>query len=119
MKLPLNPAVKVGDTVYLGGIPPVDENNQIVEKGNMGAQVRRIFERMEGFLSKAGMGLKNLVFVTVYLSDIKMYREMNEVYGELMPEPYPARKVIQAPMTLNGMLVEISGIASAGEKQVL
>lgn len=119
MKIPNNPAVKVGNTVYFGGIAPFGADGSVAAKGDVGEQVKVILDRMDGYLKKVGMGLENLVFVTIYLSDLKLYAEMNKVYAELMPEPFPARKVVQAPMTLEGMVVEMTGIASLEEKVIL
>ncbi len=46
---------------------------------------------MEAYLAKAGMGLGNLAFVTVYLPDLSHYAAMNEAYARRIPPPYPAR----------------------------
>jgi undecaprenyl-diphosphatase len=119
MAIPNNPAVKVGSTVYFGGIAPVDDAGKIVGANDVAVQTRRIFERIEQYLKKAGMNLTQLAFVTVYLKDISLYQPMNEVYGECMPEPYPARKVIQAPMTIEGMVVEFTAVASSEPKEIL
>ena len=119
MAAPNNPAVKCGDTVYFGGIAPVDANNVVVAKNDVEKQVEVILQRIEGYLKKADMTLENLAFVTVYLSDISLYQKMNEVYQAIMPKPYPARKVIQAPMVLEGMVVEMTAVASKQPKEIL
>lgn len=46
---------------------------------------------------------------TVYLSDIKNFAPMNEVYKEMMPQPFPARTTLGAQ--LRNILVEIDVIA--------
>ena len=119
MKIPNNPAVKAGNTIYFGGIAPLGADGMVAAKGDVGGQVKTILDRMENYLKKAGMTLENMVFVTIYLSDLKLYEEMNRAYAQYMPGPYPARKVIQAPMTLEGMVVEMTGIASQDKKEIL
>ena len=119
MKLPINPVIKVGDLIFSGGIAPLDENGMIAGKFDAVIQTREIFRRIEQYLYKIGMTLDNLVFVTVYLSDIKLYDQMNSVYGLVITEPYPARKVVQTPLTLEGMVVEMTFIASMHKKEVI
>jgi enamine deaminase RidA (YjgF/YER057c/UK114 family) len=117
--LPLNVATRTGDTIYFGGIAPIDEGGQIIQPGDVEAQLRRIVHRLEGYLGKVGLNLENLVFVTVYLNDIHLYDLMNRVYTELMPEPYPARKVIETKFHMTGMVVEMTAVASATVKTII
>jgi len=117
MNLPISSAIKVNDTVYTGGIAPFNENNEIVAKGNIEVQTEAVINRMEQCLRKCGMGLKNLIFVNVFLSDMKLYDAMNEIYGKMLPEPYPARKVIETNLSIDGMVVEMTGIATLNEKE--
>ena len=117
--IPVSPAVRVGNTVYFGGIPPIDPENRLLCKNDLQGQVRVCVEKIATYLKKTSMGLENLVFVTIYLTDIKLFQQLNQIYSQLMPEPYPARKVIQTPLALEGMLVEISGIASTEKKEIL
>ncbi len=119
MPIPANVAVLAGDTLYFGGVAPVDHSGQVVAKGDVMAQTDRIFDRMEAYLAKAGMTLDNLTFVTVYLPSLAFYAQMNDAYARRMPQPFPARKLIVTPLTLDGMVVEMSGIANRAGKTVL
>lgn len=119
MPVPANVAVLSGDALYFGGVAPVDEAGQVVARGDVAAQTERIVERMQSYLAKAGMTLDNLVFVTVYLPSLTHYAAMNEAYARRMPAPFPARKLIVTPLTLDGMVVEMSGVARQGAKRVL
>jgi len=119
MPVPANVAVLSGDTLYLGGVTPVDEAGQVVAKGDVTAQTHRIFDRLEAILARAGMTLANLVFVTVYVPSLSYYAEMNEAYARRMPQPFPARKLIVTQLTLEGMVVEMTGIASRQHKKVI
>lgn len=119
MAVPNNWCVETNNTFYFGGTAPTDEHNHIVAPGRAGEQTRCILGRYKAALEKEGLGLEHVAFVTVYLADLSDYAEMNDAYGELMPEPYPARKVVRAPMTLEGMVVEMTAVASREIKRVL
>jgi 2-iminobutanoate/2-iminopropanoate deaminase len=119
MPIPANVAVLSGDTLYFGGVAPYDDNGDVVAAGNVAAQTDRIFDRMEAYLAKARMTLANLTFVTVYLPSLAYYAAMNEAYALRMPQPFPARKLIVTPLTREGMVVEMSGVAARVAKTVL
>jgi len=119
MSVPNNPAVKAGDTIYIGGTPPIDESGAIVAPGDPAAQTRRIIARLDTLLQRGGLFLENLVFVTIYLKNLDDYGKMNEAYAASLIAPYPARKVIQAPMTLEGMVVEMTAVASIHPREIL
>ncbi len=112
MTIPNTPAIHAGNTLYIGGTPPVDSEGNLIAANDVGKQTAAIFERMDALLAQAGMTREHLVFVTVYLLDLTDYTAMNSVYAENVRLPYPARKVIQTPLTIDGMRVEMTAIAS-------
>lgn len=116
MNPPIATAVRGGDYVFLSGIPPA-ENNAVVAKGDLTKQVDFVLEKMAAILAKEGLSLSNLVYVQVYLRSMVGMEELNQCYAEKMPKPYPARKVITTEFALDGVCVEISAIAYAGEKK--
>lgn len=69
-------------------------------------QSRATLENCRTQLEAAGISLKNVFKVTVYLADLANWARFNAVYRECMPEPYPARTAIQAGL-LPGYQVEI------------
>jgi enamine deaminase RidA (YjgF/YER057c/UK114 family) len=52
-----------------------------------------------------------LVKTTVFLSDLRLFEDMNAVYRELIPEPRPGRSTVEARLARPEILVEIEGIA--------
>lgn len=110
--------VRTGDTCYFGGTAPLDVNGNLVGPNEAAAQTEAIIARYRDALKKQGLGLENIVFITVYLKSLDDYAAMNEAYGRMLPEPYPARKVVQAPMTINGMVVEMTAVAGKEVKVV-
>jgi enamine deaminase RidA (YjgF/YER057c/UK114 family) len=110
--IPNSPLIQCGETIYLGGTPPLDDKGTLVGPGDVGAQTKAIVRRMEALLGQHGCELGNIAFMTVYLSSMDDYEAMNAAYTECLPSPYPARKVVQTPLTLEGMRVEMTAIAS-------
>ena len=53
-----------------------------------------------------------MVKTTVFVSDMRYYDAVNEVYGEYMSEPYPARSAVEVVKLPVDIKVEIEAIAS-------
>ncbi|TDJ65897.1 MAG: RidA family protein [Proteobacteria bacterium] len=103
-------AVRVDSTVYLSGqIPLVPETMEIV-KGNVSAQIERVFENLKAVVEAAGGTLANVVKLTVYLTDLANFACVNEVMASYFQEPFPARAAIGVAALPKGVAVEVDAI---------
>lgn len=66
---------------------------------------------LEQALARAGLSLRDVVSVTVYLTDLDLYGELNAVYAERFHAPYPARACVEVSGLPGGARVEIQAIA--------
>ena len=105
---PYSQGIDAGPYVYVAGQRPVNAETGGMAQG-IRDQTRQVLKNIESVLREAGCGLEDVVRTTVYLSDIGHFAEMNEVYSEMMPKPYPARTTFGCQ--LRGILVEIDAIA--------
>jgi len=117
MDLPLSEAVGAGGLVFLSGTAPLKEGTVFAPE-DVKAQTLFIIERIRKTLERFGLTLEHLAYVQVYLRTLDDYTAMNEVYAACIPAPYPARKVIVAPLPNAQVCIEISGIASSHPKQI-
>ncbi len=82
-------------------------------QGDIKAQVTRVLDQVEESLKAAGSSMEKVLKVNVYLSDIRNFEGMNEVYRPRFgPEP-PVRTTIGGVDMPDGGLVEIDCIAYA------
>ena len=81
--------------------------------GDVIAQTRQCIARLKATLEAAGLTLDDVVESTVYLTDIRHFSDMNEVYRELIPKPRPSRTTIGTALMSPDALVEIMFIADA------
>lgn len=106
---PYSQAIVAGDFVFVAGQRPANpKTNEIVE-GGIAEQTEQVIKNIESVLKAAGSSLENCVSSRVFLSDIKNFSAMNEVYEKMMPKPYPARTTIEC--SLRNILVEIDVVA--------
>ena len=113
MSLPFSPGVKYDDLVFVSGQGPIDQNGKVIP-GDIKAQTRATLENFQKVLLAAGSNMDNVLQLTVYLSDLSDFKEMNEAYSTFFHDPRPARTTVRADL-LFGMKVEIQGIAHIGK----
>ena len=106
---PFSPAIQVGSRLYLAGM--VGRGPDGFAPGDVAAQTRQTLLNLEATLKAAGMTFDDVVDATVYLSDIRSYQAMNEVYGSTLPKPPPARATVGSPLMSPSALVEIMMVA--------
>lgn len=108
---PYVPATKADNIVYISGILPLDENNDVVHVGDAAAQTRHVLETIKHILSNAGGSLKDVTFNHIFLRDWADYAAINQVYAEYFPEERPARYCVQVGLVKPDALIEIASVA--------
>ena len=99
-----------GDLVYIAGTDGRQPGTETVT-GDITQQVRRTFENLKNKLKLEGIDLSHVVSVNVYLSDVRNYGPMNEVYRSFFTSDPPVRATVQADLPAQGALVQISLVA--------
>ncbi|MCC6203712.1 MAG: RidA family protein [Hyphomicrobiales bacterium] len=109
--VPLSPAVRAGDMVYVSGQVPVKPDGSM-ESGNIEAQTRQVLENVKSALALAGATMDQVVKTTVWIEDARDFGGMNKVYGTFFPSEPPARTTVESRLMLD-IKVEIEAIAYA------
>jgi len=81
-----------------------------IVKGNVSAQIERVFENLKAVVEAAGGTLANVVKLTVYLTDLANFACVNEVMASYFQEPFPARAAIGVAALPKGVAVEVDAI---------
>jgi len=112
-KMTFSPAVRAGNLMFISGTTAVDENLQVVGKGDIVAQTRFIFEKFDVLLKAAGATFANIVETTDYFLTLADYRRTAEVRREFFKgPPYPAATgVLVAGLIRPDALIEIKATA--------
>jgi enamine deaminase RidA (YjgF/YER057c/UK114 family) len=98
----MSEAVIHGDTVYLQGLTANDESLDV--KG----QTREILAKIDALLAEAGSDKSKLLCANIWLTDIKTWGQMNEVWEAwVSPGNTPARATVEAKLARPGLKVEI------------
>ena len=74
-------------------------------------QTTQALENIKAILKEEQLTLKNIVKVTIFLSDITDFQSVNEIYAAYFQDPYPARSAFAVAALPLGGLVEIEVLA--------
>jgi enamine deaminase RidA (YjgF/YER057c/UK114 family) len=107
-----SPAVRVGNLLFVSGTTAADETGAIVGAGDIVAQTRYIYQKLDRILKAAGAGFEHVVETTEYVTTTENYAKTAAVRREYFAPPFPAATgVIVAGLLREGALIEISAVA--------
>ncbi len=110
---PYNQAVMAGNTLFVSGQIPLNPASGELVKGDVKEQTRMVMENLKAILEEAGLDFSYVVKCSIFISDMKDFPKINEVYGSYFSENAPARETVQVAGLPLGVDVEISCIAIA------
>jgi len=105
-------AVVHAGTVYVSGLLPIDPKTGEKKLGPMEEQVEQVLRNLEAILRASGSGLSRVLKVTIYVSDIEAWPQVNAVYTRHFGAHKPARAVIPVGPLHYGCKVELEAIAA-------
>ena len=105
-------AVKVGNTIEVTGTVAIDDNNNLVGKGDAYLQTKFIIQKIEKVLHRAGATLKNVVRTRMFVTDISRWEEYGKAHGEFFKEILPCTSLVEIKGLIDpDYLIEIEATA--------
>ena len=114
--LPFSDAALVGNTLYIAGKGGFIPGTRTVPDDPK-EEVRLMMEDFKTTLARVDMTMNDLVYVTVYCTDLDLYSDFNEVYRGYFSKDFPPRAFVGSGPLLLGMRFEMQGIAVKGERK--
>lgn len=109
---PYNQAVRAGNMLFISGqIALVPGHSEIVAK-NVKEETMQIMANLNAILREAGLDFSHVVKTSIFLSDMSLFAEVNEVYAGFFTDQYPARETVAVKGLPRNVNVEISMIAA-------
>src|SRR5699024_9542715 len=106
---PYSQALEAGGFIYLSVAIPLDpEIGEIAECINN--QTVQVMENLKDILAEAGADFSHVVKFTIYLASMEDFATVNEVYGNYLEKPYPARATVEVSRLPKDVSVEIDAI---------
>jgi 2-iminobutanoate/2-iminopropanoate deaminase len=98
--------------LFCSGQIPLDPETGEIVGATPGEQARRCLENLRAVCEAAGTRLERAVRMTVYMTDLGAFAEVNEVYGSFFAEDPPARVAVGVSQLPKGAAVEIDAVVA-------
>jgi 2-iminobutanoate/2-iminopropanoate deaminase len=108
---PYSQAIQAGNFLFLSGQIPLDPKTGELVKGDIRKQTQQVLENIKGILESQGLGMENVVKVTIFLEDIANFNQVNEVYATYFPSSPPARSTVEVTKLPRDADIEIEALA--------
>ena len=108
-------AVAAGDFVYVSGMIAWDKERRIVGVGDVRVQTEKVIANIEATLKAAGLGLKDIVKVVFYLTDIRDKAAVWDVRKAFFKDCRPASTLVEVVHLVDPLaLLEVDAVAYRG-----
>ena len=109
---PYNQAVKANGFLFISGQVALDPASKELKTANLQEETKQVMENLSAVLREAGMGFDQVVKTTIFLKDMSLFGEVNDIYGSYFSGDYPARETVAVRGLPRDVNVEISMIAA-------
>jgi 2-iminobutanoate/2-iminopropanoate deaminase len=113
---PYNQAIKTGDLLFISGQVAIDPATSNLKVSSINEETNQVMQNLAAILTEAKMDFSNIVKTTIFLSDMQLFAEVNEIYGKYFGSGedvvYPARETVAVKGLPKNVNVEISMIAA-------
>ena len=107
---PYSQAILMNNILFISGQLGIDPGTSNIPE-SFEEQANLVFNNIKAILDAAGMGMANIVKVSVFLKDLDEFELLNDIYTRYLSAPYPAREVVQISRLPKNGKIEISVIA--------
>lgn len=104
----LSQGFRVDNLIFLSGLAAIDQQGNIIGKGDFDAQVEQTFMNVCQLLEEAGSSLERIFKVTIYLTDMANFPKILELRQHWFKKPYPADTIVEvSSLALPDLMFEI------------
>ena len=105
---PYNQAVKAGNFLFASGQIALDPATGNLVNATIEEEANQVMKNIAAILKEASAEFNNIVKTTIFLSDMSLFAEVNEIYGSYFSGDYPARETVAVKGLPKNVNIEIS-----------
>ena len=109
---PYSQAVKTGNLLFVSGQIAIVPSTGELAIANIQEETTQVMKNLKAVLLEAGMDFTHIVKTTIFLSDMNLFSEVNEIYAGYFSGSFPARETLAVKGLPKNVQVEISVIAA-------
>ena len=104
--------IKSGNLVFTSGQIPLNPETGELINGDFKSGISQVLTNLNAVLKSGGSSLKKAIKLTVFLTDLSYFPQVNEVFKEFFPENPPARSAVQVSALPMNAKIEIEAVGS-------
>ena len=104
--------IKFGNLVFTSGQIPLNPETGELINGDFKSEISQVLTNLNAVLKSGGSSLKKAIKLTVFLTDLSYFPQVNEVFKEFFPENPPARSAVQVSALPMNAKIEIEAVGS-------
>lgn len=104
-------AIEHQGTIYVSGQLPIDSKTAVMIDGTIEDQCSQVLNNILGILESANSDFAHVLKMTVYISDISLWSQVNTIYSHYFAQHKPARIIVPTGPLHHGASIEMDCIA--------
>jgi 2-iminobutanoate/2-iminopropanoate deaminase len=102
--------IKSDNFVITSGQIPINPQSGELIKGDFKSEVKQVLINLNGVLKGGGSSLQQGIKLTVFLTDLSHFAQVNEIFNEFFPDNPPARSAVQVSALPMNARIEIDAV---------
>ena len=102
--------IKSDNFVFTSGQIPINPQSGELIKGDFKSEVKQVLINLNGVLKGGGSSLQQAIKLTVFLTDLSHFAQVNEIFNEFFPDNPPARSAVQVSALPMNARIEIDAV---------
>lgn len=107
---PYSQGILVDQFLFVSGQLPINPADGKMVDGDITERAKQVFQNISAITESAGGSIADVVKITLFLTDMGDFQQVNEVYSQCFKSPYPARSAIQVAALPLGSNIEAEAI---------
>lgn len=108
---PYSQGIIANGLIFTAGQIPLDPETAKLVNSSFPDEVERVLKNIEAILIAGGSSLEKLVKLTVFITDLQLFGELNKIFSDYFPENPPSRSAVEVSALPMGARIEIEAIA--------
>lgn len=108
---PYSQAVAANGFLFLSGQIAINPSTGELNVNSIKEETNQVMRNIRAVLLEAGYGFADIIKTTIFLSDMSLFAEVNDIYGSYFEKDFPARETVAVKGLPKGVNVEISATA--------
>jgi len=98
------------DLIFTSGQIPLDVKTNTIKSEKFHKQALQVLNNLKNLIESEGSSIEKIIKLNVYLTDLKNFDTLNEIFVNFFKNIYPARSVVEVSRLPKDSKIEIDAI---------